>query len=189
MAITTHETGYQNGSLNRPNQTNDQTHNKEVVLYTMLAGVLGGLFITVVMAAARAADLISLNLEQIFGALLLGTTGAAAWGLGLILHLAFSAIFALVYAEGFRRTHRANAIVGAAFGIVHWAAVGAFIGLLPTFRPALSDSLAASGPFAMNEGVFSFIFLLVVHLVFGAIIGVAYERTAQDHPEVLAPRG
>lgn len=183
MAITTHETGYQS----RTGQPGASS--KEVVLYTMLAGVLGGLFITVVMAAARASGLISLNLEQIFGTLLLGASGVGTWIVGLILHLAFSAIFALVYAEAFRRIHRANWKTGAAFGIVHWAAVGAFIGALPTFRPALSESMAAPGPFAMNEGVFSFVFLLAVHLVFGAIIGVAYEKTAHDHPEVLARRG
>lgn len=180
MAMTTGQT---------PAHGFSRVHGKEVALYVMLSGILGGLFLTVTMAAARATGVFAVNLERSFGSLLLGTTGPGAFLVGLIMHLAFSAIFALIYAEGFRRLHAANWKIGAGLGIVHWAAMGLFIGIMPTLRPMLAASLAEPGPFAMNQGVFSFLFLLAVHLVFGALVGLAYQRTAEDHPELLAPRG
>ena len=172
-----------------PTQGFTRGHGKEVALYIMLSGILGGLFLTVAMAAARATDYFAVNLERSFGSLLLGTTGPGAFIVGLVMHLAFSAIFALIYAEGFRRLHAANWKVGAGLGIVHWAVMGLFIGIMPTLRPMLAASLAEPGPFALNQGAFSFIVLLAVHLVFGAIVGMAYQRTSEEHPEILARRG
>lgn len=169
--------------------TDSRTFGKEVALYVMLSGIFGGLFLTVAMAAARATGIFAVNLERSFGSLLLGTTGPGAFIVGLVMHLAFSAIFALIYAEGFRRLHAANWKIGAGFGIIHWAAMGVFIGIMPSLRPMMAASLAEPGAFAMNQGVFSFLFLLVVHLIFGGIVGAAYQRTAQDHPEILAARG
>ena len=160
-------------------------HWKEVTIFTMLAGILAGLVMTILMAAARASGLFAFNLERSFGELLLGTQGDAAFAVGLIIHLAASMIFALIYAEGFRRAHVAGSLIGAGFGIVQWILVGLFVGLMPALRPMLAESLSTAGPFAMNLGTFGFCFLLLVHLLYGAIVGSAFLRMSQEYPEIL----
>ena len=162
-------------------------HWKEVTIFTMLAGVLAGLVMTVLMALARASDLFAFNLERSFGELLLGSQGDAAWAVGLLIHLAASALFALIYAEGFRRVHAAGSRIGAAFGVIQWLLIGVFIGIMPSLRPMLADTLSTPGPFAMNLGLFGFFFLLLVHLIYGAIVGRAMLRMSLEYPEVLRP--
>ena len=173
----------------RPQPTPDHfDHEKEMTLFIMLSGVLAGAVMTVLMAFARLAGLTTFNLERSFGLLLIGEGGNTTWIVGLIMHLAISMIFALIYAEGFRRLHLANPKIGAAFGVIHWLAIGIFIGIMPSLRPVLAPTLSEAGPFALHLGVFGFFFLLLVHLLYGAMVGSAYLRLAQEHPEVLQAR-
>ncbi len=163
-------------------------YGREVTLYVMLSGVLAGLMITVLSAVCRVAGLMNFSLERAFGTLLLGTSGPGSWIVGLVLHLAFSAIFALLYAEGFRRMNLANARIGAAFGVVHWIAIGIFIGILPSLRPMMAATVSAPGPFALSLGYLGFFLLLAMHLIFGAVVGTAYKRMAHEHPEILTAK-
>src|SRR4051794_24141157 len=62
----------------------------------LLAGVVAGGVQTVTMALARTMG-IPLSLEMLLGTMTGVRPGAAAWGLGLIMHLVISALIALAY--------------------------------------------------------------------------------------------
>lgn len=161
---------------------------RDTGLTIMLSGFVAGLAMTIVMALARGIGLTSLNLERGFGSLLLAQWGAGAWILGLIIHLAFSAIFALVYSVGFKRVGGAGWQIGAAFGVVHWVIIGFLAGLAPWVHPLMPNVMAPPGFFAVNSGVFGFFFLLLLHVMFGSIVGSAYAKLVARHPEMMTAR-
>jgi hypothetical protein len=146
----------------------------------MMSGIVAGLLMVVLMSLAKAAGFVSIDIARGFGVLLLGSASAATWIFGLMIHLALSAVFALFYAAAFRRIQTSGWAIGAAFGFAHWVIAGVFLGIMPAFRDGV-----APGIFAINTGLFGFFFVLVLHLMFGAIVGETFERMAKQHPEVF----
>ena len=164
----------------RTNRSNTQPYARVAQTNVMLSGIIAGLLMVVLMSLARSAGLVSIDIARGFGVLLLGSAGAASWIVGLAVHLALSAVFALFYAAGFRRIQNAGWSIGAAFGFAHWLIAGIFVGLMPAFRSGV-----VPGIFAINTGLFGFFFVLLLHLMYGAIVGESYARMAKQHPEVL----
>ncbi|MBA2662430.1 MAG: hypothetical protein H0U74_09065 [Bradymonadaceae bacterium] len=139
------------------------------------AGVLGGLVMTIITAIARAAGM-PVNIEAMLGSMLgLAPAATGTWLLGLLMHLVLSGLIALLYAWGFERvTHRAGWQIGVAFSVVHIIIAGLFMAMLPAIHPMIPQMMAAPGAFMINMGAMGVLFLIVEHVIYGAIVGGVY---------------
>ncbi|MBD3238993.1 MAG: hypothetical protein GF331_00300 [Chitinivibrionales bacterium] len=138
------------------------------------AGVLGGAIMTILVAIARTMGM-PVNLSMMLGTLIGVTPSVGAWVLGFIIHLVISGLIAWLYAAGFEyATHRANAGIGAAFAIVHTILGGLFLGILPAIHPLMPDVIPAPGIFLSNLGVAGVVTFILLHLIYGVIVGGAY---------------
>jgi len=150
------------------------------------AGIVGAVTMTILMVIARAMGLTTMNLEMMLGSMITSTFGTGTWVLGFAWHVINGGVFALIYAAGFKQYGKANVTLGAAFGFVHWIVAGIFMGLLPAMHPLIPVALSAPGYFAASTGVFNFFAELVMHLIYGGIVGAIYQDSA-DQGRIVAP--
>lgn len=97
--------------------------------------------------------------------------------LGLMVHLMMGVIFAIVYAALFDILGvDANWLWGAIFGAVHGVIAGMAFGMMPAMHPRMgpSEVLAAPGLFGVRYGSMVPIGVLLLHVVFGAVVGGVY---------------
>ncbi len=102
--------------------------------------------------------------------------------IGLVIHLMISGLIALVYAYGFEHiTHKAGWLTGAGFGVIHVLIAGVFMGmigmihrLMVASQPVPAGHLLAPGFFAANFGMLTVGAFVMLHLLYGAIVGGFY---------------
>lgn len=139
-----------------------------------LAGVIAGAAMTIIMAVARLAGM-RIHFEMMLGTMLGGEPSIAKWAVGLIIHVTLSGMIALFYGFGFEHlTHRAGALVGIAFSTLHAAAAGIVIGFVPNLNPIIPEIMPAPGFFMFNGGAAYVATFVLLHLVYGAVVGVMY---------------
>lgn len=140
-----------------------------------LAGVVGGVVMSIGLAMGRAMGMPA-NLELMLGTMVL-QPGTGAFILGMMMHLMISGAIALIYAWGFEHvTHRANATIGAGFGVIHGIIGGMFMGMMPMMHPLIPEMMPAPGAFMSNMGIMGIMAEMVLHIVYGAIVGGIYGR-------------
>jgi hypothetical protein len=153
----------------------------------LLFGVLGAASISLLTALLRATGL-PLSIEMILGTLTGLAPGGAAFGLGLVIHLALGGAFGLLYGYLFERVwDHGGATTGMLLAVIHAALIGIAIGLTPQFHPAVPERLADPGPYFANLGVVGVLTFFVSHLVYGAIVGAGYGHV--DAERQWAPTG
>jgi hypothetical protein len=156
-----------------------------------LSGVAGAAVMSVGLAVGRAMGMPA-NLELMLGSMLL-PPGTPAFMLGLAMHLVIGGLFGLLYAWAFEHvTHRSSAAIGGGLGILHGIAGGVFMGLLPMMHPRIPEEMPAPGAFMANLGTLGVMAEMVLHVVYGAVVGALYQpasaaRTVQDAPEFRRP--
>lgn len=139
-----------------------------------LAGVVGGAVMSAMMAVARAMGM-EAKLELLLGTMLGIEPGPTAWIIGFGMHLVISGLIALLYALGFEYvTHRAGWLIGAAFAIIHILIGGVFMGMVPMMHPQVPGELSPPGAFMSNLGVMGVMAFVMLHLIYGAIVGTMY---------------
>jgi hypothetical protein len=147
--------------------------------------VAGGFIGTLVLTTGlRAAS--ELKLTRIDLPFLLGTAVSAdrtrAKAIGYVAHFGFGQVFAFTYYAAFVAIDDSGWLLGALFGLIHAAFAGTALVsvLLPAVHPRMgtSDSAAGSTPLLeppgfmmLNYGRSTPVVTLVVHVVFGAIVG------------------
>lgn len=141
------------------------------------AGAAGAVLMSILMAAGRAAGLTTLNLEMMNGSLVTRTISGGTWLLGFALHIAAGGIFALIYAWFFEHvSHRAGAGTGSVYGMIHAALSGfGVMGAVPFIHPLIPAALQAPGFFGNHYGTVTAVSFALLHLVYGAVVGAAYE--------------
>ncbi|OFZ19906.1 MAG: hypothetical protein A2X94_14720 [Bdellovibrionales bacterium GWB1_55_8] len=142
-----------------------------------LAGILGAAVMTLVELVAQFSMGSPLSLELLLGSIFTGRTDASAWVLGFLWHLANGALFGLVYSIIFRNIFRADATLGLGFGVVHWVIGGILVGAFSAMNPFIPALLPPAGFFAAGYGIGPALQLLLMHLIFGAIVGSAYRAS------------
>lgn len=127
------------------------------------------------MFLGRAAMGMDVNLEMMMGTMFL-EPGPAAWILGFAMHLMVSGLIALAYAWGFETvTKRADAGRGAAFSLVHILIAGVVMGaMIPVVHRLIPEQMPGPGFFLANHGTMGVVAFVVLHLVFGAVVGAMY---------------
>lgn len=146
------------------------------------AGVFGGLIMGIIMMIAHYTDMTPLDMPMYQGSLMLGEISSMAWWVGMFSHLIISGLIAIVYAFGFVYfVEKANWVVGAVFGFIHWLIAGVFFGIMSFVHPLMqTNELASPGIFATNFGYFSIAAVLILHLIYGAVVGAIYNP-GRDH--------
>lgn len=165
--------------------------------YAILAGLAGGAAMAVLlyMGIIMLPRQMKMNLFMMLGSMVL-PVGTGAFLMGAMVHAGMSAAFGLVHAAAFSilDVDANQAAWGLLFGGVHWAAAGMALGMLPLLHPRLrrgGDRLAshavepdqaglldAPGFYALNYPVMTAAGFLMLHLLFGFVVGALYGNWA-----------
>ncbi|PZG01741.1 hypothetical protein [Micromonospora deserti] len=154
----------------------------------VLAGIVGGAVMSGLMAVMRRAGKTSMDISLIEGAMFTGDPGRAK-GIGVFIHLVvlsgvvFGSIYALLFVAF--DVAAVNAWwVGALIGVVHGVGAGLAMGMLQAVHPRMPATASAGhggglrldppGPFAKNYGAATAPGMLMVHVVYGAVVGLVY---------------
>jgi hypothetical protein len=154
----------------------------------LVGGFVGTLVLTTGLRAATALQLTRIDLPFLLGsALTADRTRAAA--LGYTLHFGFGLLFASGYYVVFAAIDEASWWLGALLGVLHALFAGTALVnlLLPLVHPRMATSMSAAhvsplleppGFLLLNYGYSTPVVMLVVHVLYGAIIGefVSLER-------------
>jgi hypothetical protein len=151
-----------------------------------LAGVIGGLAMTILFAVGRAMGM-KANAEMMLGTMFGAEPSAGTWILGLFVHLMLSGLIALAYAVGFEYVaHRSGWLVGVGFSLVHIAIAGIVMAMIPAIHPMVPEKMPAPGAFMASMGpIYAFAFVLE-HLIYGAIVGALYGPLLHPRDSVAA---
>jgi predicted outer membrane lipoprotein len=149
------------------------------LIKAMLGGVIGATTISVVTAGLRAAG-VPINFELMLGSLFTESTSFGAWLLGLVLHLivgsAFGVVYALIFEHGL---YRASWGLGMVVSLAHLALAGFALAGVPVLHPLVPGALPAPGPMMLGYGTIGLVTFVVLHLMFGAIVGGFYGSTRE----------
>jgi hypothetical protein len=153
---------------------------------TIIAGVIGALLVSGLLATGRWLGVSSLQLEEILGVLVTGSAELTyTWAIGFGWHLLNGAFFAFIYAFCFKKLGRGGISAGAALGAVHWLLASLFLGLLLAARGLWPSHIAAEDVFGGSE---SFGFFLLAHFLYGAAVGLFFQplnlQTDLLNPEI-----
>ena len=105
----------------------------------------------------------------------------AGYAAGLMMHAVMGILFAVIHAAFYQAFDVTSGLAswGLVFGAVHWLIVGFALGMLPSVHPLMkSGQLAAPGAFALKSPLLTVMGFLMLHLVFGLVVGTVYEALA-----------
>ncbi len=150
--------------------------------WAILAGLVGGTVMAVIlyMGIIMLPQQMKMNLFMMLGTMML-PAGVAAFAMGAMIHLGMSVIFGLIHGAVFAAADidSSEAAWGLLFGLGHWAAVGMALGMLPLMHPRIrSGEIDAPGFYALSYPPMTAMGFLMLHLVFGVIVGVLYGAWA-----------
>jgi len=150
--------------------------------YAILAGLVGGTVMAAMlyMGIAMLPQQMKMNLFTMLGTMVL-PAGAAAFLMGAMVHALMSVAFGLAHGAVFAVAdiESSEAAWGLLFGLVHWAGAGMALGMLPLMHPRIRDGeLDAPGFYALSYPPMTALGFLMLHLVFGVIVGALYATWA-----------
>lgn len=143
--------------------------NKAIVGGVLGAGVMSG-----IMAMARGMGMM-VNLEQMLGTMTGMMPSGTTFAIGLVVHLMMGATFAVAYAWLFERVaHRGRWTTGALVAIPHIVLVGLMMGAIPMMHPLMPNPMAPPGVFMSGLGPMGVGAMVMLHVIFGAVVGGVY---------------
>lgn len=151
-------------------------------LTVAVAGFGATVILTVILTGAQGLGVTRMSLPYLLGAMFTPDRDRAKV-VGTLVHVVNGWIFSLVYFAAFAVAGRPSVLLGAAIGLVHGLFVaGVGLPLLPAFHPRVARPhagptserrLEPPGFFASNYGWSTGAVLVVAHVVFGGLLGVA----------------
>ncbi len=162
--------------------------------WAILAGLIGGVVMAVIlyMGIIMLPRQMKMNLFMMLGSMML-PVGVAAFMMGAMIHIGMSLVFGLIHGAVFAAADidSAEAAWGLLFGVAHWAIVGMALGMLPLMHPRMryegrrlipqakgnphsEELLDPPGFFALSYPPMTAMGFLMLHLVFGVIVGALY---------------
>ncbi len=145
------------------------------------AGLIGGAVMALLlyMGIAMMASQMKMNLFRLLGTMLL-EEGTAAYVLGGMIHAMISVVFGLIHVGLYTAFDLESDLAawGLLFGVGHWMIVGmglGMMGMMPMMHRGIrSGSIDAPGFYALNYPRITAMGFLVLHLVYGVLVGVFY---------------
>ncbi len=144
------------------------------------AGLLAGaiMLIPIYLGRMMMPDQMKMDLLKMLGTMMMPVSGMT-YGIGLMIHAAMSIIFALVHVAFFQLfdIDSSYALWGLLFGAVHWAGVGIAFGMMKSsvHRGIRDGAVQAPGFFGLDMGMMTAVGILMVHLIYGVLVGAFYE--------------
>ena len=140
----------------------------------ILGGVIGAVAMSLIMAMARAMGM-KVMLEQMLGTMTGMMPSATTFGIGLAIHLMMGAAFGVIYGWVFEHVvHRGRWTAGALVALPHVLVVGLMMGAIPMIHPLMLSPMPAPGVFMSHLGGLGVVAMIMLHLIFGAIVGGVY---------------
>lgn len=142
----------------------------------IIAGLTGTAVMTVLMYTAKAMGL-PMDMPRILGLMFTRPENkTGAYIVGLSAHFMNGVIFAVIYALLFTVLGRAGWTWGLVFGAVHGVMAGLAMGMMHVVHPNMGPGkeLPVLGLFAKNISPMAPAGLIMLHLVYGAIVGAIY---------------
>ncbi len=140
----------------------------------ILGGIIGAAAMSVLMAAARAMGM-KVMLEQMLGTMTGMMPSATTFAIGFGIHLMMGAVFGALYGWVFEHaTHRGHWSAGALVALPHVVIVGLMMGAMPLIHPLMPAPMPPPGVFMSQLGGMGVMAMLMLHVIFGAIVGAVY---------------
>ncbi len=143
----------------------------------IIAGLAGTAGMTVLMYMAKAMGM-PMDMPRILGLMFTRPENkTGTYIVGLMAHFMNGVIFAIIYAVLFAAFGLAGGwLWGLIFGAVHGVMAGLVMGMMHVVHPNMGPGkeLPALGLFARNISPMAPVGLIMLHLVYGAIVGAIY---------------
>lgn len=118
-----------------------------------------------------------MNLFVLLGTMMIKDRGMA-FVAGAMMHAVMSIVFALIHVAFFVAFGIDSALPawGILFGFVHWMVSGMGMGMMPMMHPLIRNGeMEAPGPFALSFPPMTAMGFLMLHILFGVMVGTFYE--------------
>ena len=142
--------------------------------FAALAGIAGTVVMTALMYMGKAMGM-QMDMPRMLGLMFVGPErSGVVYGLGSMAHGMMGAVFGIAFAIAFALTGVAPGWgTGALFGLAHGVVAGMAMGMMPLMHPRMGEgkALAAPGLFGIRYGTMVPVGILMLHAVFGAVVG------------------
>ncbi len=143
-----------------------------------VAGLIGGGVMVVLLygAIAIVPTVMRMNMMALLGGML-GLTGAAGFIVGLMIHAMMSVAFGFAHVGVFVAldAESISVVAGAALGLAHGLIAGMMLAGMPMMHPLIrSGQMEAPGPFGWSLGPMNAVGFIMLHVVFGIVVALAY---------------
>lgn len=85
-------------------------------------------------------------------------------------------------------THRSGWLIGVGYSVIHIVIAGIVMGVMPTMHPRMPIPIAPPGAFMSNLGVMGIVAVVMMHVIFGAIVGAMYGVVVRSRPNLAGGR-
>ena len=148
------------------------------IVPAIIAGIIATVIMTAVMYIGRAMmpEQMPMNILYLLGTMMTRDT-KMAYMMGSVMHLMNGIIFAIIHAAIYAAFGLESNLLlwGLLLGAIHWVIVGMGMGMMPMMHSGIKDgTIDAPGAFAMSLPMMNRIGFLMVHLLFGLLVGVFY---------------
>ena len=151
--------------------------------YDIVAAVVASLVATGVMTAmmymgrAMMPAQMPMNILYMMGSMMSRSSGPL-YLMGFMMHFGMGVIYAIVHTSLYQAFGLESELLvwGLLFGAVHWVVASMGMGMMGSMHPRIRDGeLAAPGAFLKNYPMMSVVGFLMLHLMFGLVVGSVYE--------------
>ena len=100
-----------------------------------------------------------------------------AYVAGAMMHGMMSIVFGLIHVAFFTAFDLETSLAawGILFGLVHWMVTGMGLGMMPVMHPLIrKGEMGAPGAFALNYRSMTAVGFLMLHVLFGILVGASY---------------
>ncbi len=144
------------------------------IVGAIVAGVIGTIVITMIMAMAPKMGMPEMDMVGMLGSMFSPDSNRT---MGWIIHLMMGIVFAIIYATLWTAGIGAVSVVwGVTFGVAHWLGAGLMMGGMPMMHAGIkAGAVQAPGMFMLNKGgMMGFMGGLMGHAIFGIIVALIY---------------
>ncbi len=146
------------------------------------AGLVGTAAMTAVlyMGIALMPRQMKMNLLYMLGTMMIRSKGAA-YMMGAMMHTSMGIVFALIHAGLYQALGLESGLAawGLLFGFAHWLVVGLGMGMIGGMHPVMrAGEMQAPGFFVKNYPAMTIGGFLMLHLLYGLVVGVVYDALA-----------
>ena len=144
------------------------------------AGLIGGaaMIVPLYMGIAMIPSQMKMNLLLLLGTMMIFKGGMMAYAAGAMIHAGMSIAIGLIHVAVYRAIGLESELAawGLLFGLVQWIVVGLGLGMMRFMHPLIrSGEMDGPGPFALNFPAMTIVGFLMLHLLFGVLVGTLYE--------------